>query len=273
MSVRAAVMGWPVAHSLSPRLHGYWLKYYGIDGHYDLLPVEPQNIGEALRHLHDQGFVGVNLTVPHKELVLPYLTRIDPLAQRVGAVNTVVVRNDASLDGYNTDVFGFSQNILHGGFVPGQRPVALLGAGGAARSAIVALLDLGIPEVRIVNRTQARALELAGEFGNNVRAFAWNDPSFLKNVALLANATSLGMTGQPPLVLDLEALPHDAIVTDMVYAPLMTDILVRAAHRGNITIDGLGMLLHQARPAFQAFFGIDPEVTPSLRAHVLDQKT
>ena len=269
MSRKAGVMGWPVTHSLSPRLHGYWLHFYGVAGNYQLLPVNPEDIGNALVHLRESGFVGVNLTVPHKELALPYMGRVDPRAFRAGAVNTVLVHPDGTLEGRNTDVFGFSQNLLAGGYTPSRRPAAIIGAGGAARSAVVALLDMGLSEIRITNRTLVKAETLQQQFGPCIRVFSWNDPTMLRDVDLLVNCTILGMTGQAALTINLESLPSDALVTDMVYAPLVTDLLARASAQGNKTVDGLGMLLHQARPAFHAFFGVDPEVTPELRAHIL----
>jgi len=258
---RAGIMGWPVSHSLSPKLHDFWLKQYGIEGSYEFLPVEPENLQTALVKLVDQGFVGVNLTVPHKERALPFMVR---------AVNTVTLHEDGLLYGLNTDVFGFCQNILEGGYKPDRNPVALLGAGGAARSAIVALIDLGVDKIHLTNRTLTKAQSLAEEFSGKVKIFAWDDRDFLKHISLLVNATSLGMKGQPSLAFDLTNLPLDAFVTDMVYAPLETMLLKEARERGCRTIDGFGMLLHQARPAFKAFFGVDPLVTKIVRSYVLE---
>jgi shikimate dehydrogenase len=266
---KAGVMGWPVEHSLSPRLHGYWLKKYGIKGGYEALAVDPQNLTKSLKGLNNKRFSGVNLTVPHKEAALAVMDSIDAVAKRIGAVNTVIVHADGKLEGRNTDAFGFTQNLVAVGFHANQKPVVVLGAGGAARAAVTALMDVGCGEIRIVNRTRERAEELAKDFGGSIRIFSWGDPAALKDAALLANATSLGLKGQPPLEISLDTLPKDALVTDMVYAPLETDLLKRAEARGNKTVDGLGMLLHQARPAFRAFFGVDPEVTDDLRRHVL----
>jgi len=263
-------MGWPVEHSLSPRLHGYWLKRYGIDGDYVALPVSPENLRETLKSLADKGFNGVNLTVPHKEAALAIVDEIEPLAQRIGAINTVIVRKDGSLYGRNTDAYGFHHNLLEAGFKRTRNIATLLGAGGAARAALAALLDMGFTDIRIINRTRDKAEKLAEEFDvKKITAYAWDNPRALEGSDLLANATSLGLKGQPPLTISLDALPTDAWVTDMVYAPLQTDLLQQAVQRGNKTVDGLGMLLHQACPAFAAFFGIDPEVTPELRAYVL----
>ncbi|MDP9127520.1 MAG: shikimate dehydrogenase [Pseudomonadota bacterium] len=268
---KAGVMGWPVDHSLSPRLHGWWLERYGLEGSYMRLLVPAEDLPLALKKLCRQGFRGVNLTVPHKEAALLYMDHIDPMARRTGAVNTVLVSPDGALEGRNTDVFGFAQNLLSTGYAPRGRPAAILGAGGAARAAIVALLDAGASEIRIINRTPARAGVLAESFGPCLSAYGWDDlPAALEEAELLVNATSLGMKGQPPLICDLTRLPGDALVTDMVYAPLETGLLRNAKLRGNRVLDGLGMLLHQARPAFEGFFGQAPEVTEELRRFVLE---
>lgn len=267
--LKAGVMGWPIEHSRSPRLHGYWLQQYKIEGSYLPIAVQPEQLALALKALPAQNYRGVNLTVPHKEAALQIVDHVDPIAQRVGAVNTVVVRQDGTLEGRNSDVFGFAQNLIEGGYKNDGRPVVLLGAGGAARAAIVALLDMGVKELRILNRTVAKAESLAEEFGDRISVYSLSDAKALRDAGLLANATSLGLKDQPPLEIDLTHLPKDAFVTDMVYAPLVTDLLKAAEQRGNKTIDGLGMLLHQARPAFETFFGVDPKVTPELRRHVL----
>jgi len=263
-------MGWPVAHSLSPRLHGFWLKKYGISGTYAALPVKPEQLREELKFLSDKGFCGVNLTVPHKESALALVDEVEPLARSIGAINTIVVREDGSLLGRNTDAYGFTQNLLAAGFKPSKQSATLLGAGGAARAGLAALLAMGFSDIRIVNRTRDKAEKLAAEFApDKIHVFDWDDPDALAASDLLVNATSLGLKGQPPLEITLDALPRAAWVTDMVYVPLQTDLLQRAAQRGHRTVDGLGMLLHQARPAFAAFFGKDPEVTEELRAYVL----
>lgn len=270
--IKAGVMGHPIEHSLSPRLHGYWLKKYNINGTYEALAVAPDQLRQALKTLRDRGFRGVNLTVPHKEAALQIVDHVDPLARRIGAVNTVVVRDDGTLEGRNTDAYGFMQNLLSANYKVDQKPVVILGAGGAARAAIVALLDMNVGSIRILNRSQDKAQKLAQESGINLAVHALNDTNALKEAGLLINATSLGLKGQPPLDIDLDMLPRDALVTDMVYAPLMTDLLKRADARGNKIVDGLGMLLHQARPAFKAFYGVDPEVTLELRAYVLESR-
>jgi len=267
---RAGVMGWPITHSLSPRLHGYWLKRYGITAAYDALPVDPDQLEQSLRDLPYQGLTGVNLTVPHKEKALQIVDHIDPLAKRIGAINIVIVREDGSLEGRNSDAFGFTQNILSAGFKPAKRPATILGAGGASRAAITALLDMGFTDIRLVNRTIERAKSLADEFGSSITPYTWNDASALEGSILLVNTTSLGLKDQPPLEISLESLPLDALVTDMVYVPVITGLLQRAKARGNTTVDGLGMLLYQAQPAFAAFYGHEAEVTPELRAYVLE---
>lgn len=268
---RAGVMGWPVGHSLSPRLHGYWLKKYGIKGRYDALPVEPQKLEQALRDLPKQSFRGVNLTIPHKETALAFIDELDPMARRVGSVNTVVVRADGTLEGRNTDAFGFMQNLLSAGVDVRAGPATVLGAGGSARAVIAALQDMGTEEIRIVNRTPERAEALRGQLGGAMEIFPWERfRSAMQDAMLLINTTSLGMQGQPPLDLPIENLARKAVVTDLVYAPLITGLLQRAQKREHKIVDGLGMLLHQARPAFAAFFGRDPEVTEELRRFVLE---
>ncbi len=270
----AGVMGWPIGHSKSPRLHGYWLERYEIDGAYIPLAVNPDKLEVALRSLSVLGFCGVNLTIPHKELAMDIVDHLDPLARRVGAANTIVVRDDGSLEGRNTDVYGFSQNILTGDFMPAKEgfSATVLGAGGAARAVVAALQEMGVQDIRIVNRNQERAKALCETLTgcNSFSVFAWDDTQ--KAVAgadLLVNATSLGMQGQPPLDIDLTPLSQKAFVTDIVYAPLETSLLAAARARGLQVVDGLGMLLYQAAPAFAAWFGQTPEVTSALRAHVL----
>jgi len=268
----AGVMGWPVGHSLSPRLHGFWLDRYGLDGAYVPFAVRPEDLHEALQALPRLGIAGVNLTVPHKQTAIPALDRLDDLAQRIGAVNTIVVHPDGALEGRNTDAYGFVQAIRQDidGWSPATGPAVLIGAGGAARAILVGLLDGDVPEIRLVNRTISRAEALAHEFGPRVAVVPWaarNDA--LDGATLLVNATTLGMDGQPALDLSLDALPVASVVNDIVYSPLVTPLLAAAAGRGNRTIDGLGMLLHQARPAFAAWFGREPEVTQELRVHVL----
>lgn len=274
----AGVMGWPVAHSRSPLLHGYWLKHYGIDGAYIPLPVHPESLETALRTLPLLGFAGVNLTTPHKEAALAIVDEADAFSKRIGAVNTVTVQTNGTLAAMNTDGFGFLEN-LHDGAPDWQAnlgPAVVLGAGGAARAIVAALLDHGVSEVRLVNRTKKRAAALVTALDGSIVVHAWEARAeALAGANLLVNATTLGMKEQPPLELDLEELPKQAVVTDIVYAPLETPLLKAAKARGNPTVDGLGMLLHQARPGFRMWFGkgardgdIDPQITPELRAYV-----
>lgn len=268
----AGVIGWPISHSRSPRLHGYWLQEYGIDGAYLPMPVPPDGLREALRALPLLGFAGTNVTVPHKEAALATVDEADAMARRIGAVNTITVQEDGRLAGTNTDGFGFLENL--GAGAPGwhaDRPAVVLGAGGASRAVIVALIDSGIPEIRICNRTEARAQALAAEFGGPCRVEKWDRRCLcLDDAGLLVNTTTLGMTGEAALDMSIERLPDDSVVTDLVYVPLMTPLLKAAAKRGLRIVDGLGMLLHQARPGFAAWFEREPEVTDALRRFVLE---
>ena len=267
----AGVMGWPVEHSCSPRLHSYWLQKHRVDGAYVPLAVEPGHFGQALRVLARLGFHGVNVTVPYKEAALAAVDVADPLARRIGAVNTVTMRADGSLEGTNTDAYGFMEHLQAS--APDWRashgPVVVIGAGGAARAVCVALVDAGVPEVRVVNRTLARAEALALAIGEPLRVLPWiNRAGALQDTVLVVNSTLQGMAGQPPLDLDLASLPDHGIVYDIVYTPLKTPLLKAAAARGHRVVDGLGMLLHQARPGFKAWFGVEPEVTEELRDFV-----
>ncbi|KKJ77120.1 shikimate dehydrogenase [Kiloniella litopenaei] len=276
----AGVIGWPVSHSKSPRLHGYWLENMGIDGTYLPLAIEPENFEAAVRGLMHSGFGGVNVTVPHKEAALAFCDEVDPLAKRIGAVNTIVFKNGRSY-GSNTDAFGFIENLKQGaekldfslGF-SGLKTV-VLGAGGASRGVIVALQDAGVQNIILVNRTRERAEVLAADLSSGadgmITVADWDDRNnVLNGCDLLVNTTSLGMAGQPPLELSLDKLPKSCVVTDIVYAPLVTPLLALAKERGNKIVDGLGMLLHQARPGFEAWFGEKPEVTEDLRKFVLE---
>jgi shikimate dehydrogenase len=268
----AGVFGWPVDHSRSPRLHGYWLEAFGIDGAYIPFATHPSRLEQAIRALPALGFRGGNITLPHKERALGFVDEATSLARRVGAVNTLIVRDDGTILGDNTDGYGFIANLKQ--TLPAWRgaagPAVVFGAGGAARSIVVALLDEGAPEIRLVNRTTRRAEEIASSIGGPVEVLPWEARAdALKNAALLVNSTNLGQAGQAALELDLRALPTEAVVYDIVYVPLTTALLGSARQRGNPIVDGIGMLLHQARPGFQAWFGPDPQVTPELRAFVL----
>lgn len=266
----AGVIGWPVAHSRSPRLHGFWLEHHGIDGAYLPLAVQPEALDRAVPALVDLGFRGANVTVPHKEAVLALCDRVDALAGRIGAVNTLVFE-EGRIDGSNSDAYGFMENLRSaGGSWPAAAPAVVLGAGGAARAVVAALLDAGVPDLRLVNRTRERAETLAADLGGPVRVVDWSErAAALADAGLLVNTTTLGMEGKPALELDLARLPETALVNDIVYVPLDTPLLKAARARGNPVVDGLGMLLHQARPGFRAWFGVDPEVTDELRRFVL----
>ena len=264
----AGIIGWPVAHSRSPLIHSYWLEKYGISGAYVPLPVAPGALGVAIPGLAALGFRGCNITLPHKVDALKLMDEVDANARRMGAMNTVVVQPDGSLKGFNNDGFGYIQSLLDA--KPDWRadtgPITVLGAGGAARAVVLSLADRGAKEIRLLNRTPDKAQALAREFGAPVKALPWEDRhAALADVALLVNTTSQGMHGYPDLALDLAALPLHAVVSDVIYVPLETPLLAAARARGNPTVNGLGMLLNQARPAFQAWFGVMPEITPELR--------
>ncbi len=269
----AGVVGWPVAHSRSPRLHGYWLREYAIDGAYIPMSIEPDHIAKAMRGLPLLGIAGCNVTLPHKEAVFAVMDEVDDHAQRIGAVNTVIVGSDGRLIGSNTDGYGYMENLRQ--CVPDWQadagPVVVLGAGGAARSICVALIDAGVPELRIVNRTLARAEVLAKDIGARLKPIDWAfHQEALASASLLVNTTTLGMVNHPPLAINLTRLAPKAVVSDIVYIPLETELLRRARERGNTVVDGLGMLLHQARPGFAAWFRREPQVTTALREFMLE---
>jgi len=274
--LKAGVIGWPIDHSLSPHLHRFWLQEYNIDGVNEPFAVEPENLAAYLRSLAEQGRLGSNVTLPHKEATLMLVDDADDQARKIGAVNTVVVQKDGSLHGSNTDAYGFLENLKdhQPHWQAGAGPAVVLGAGGAARAILVALQEAGAPEIRLLNRTKARAEELANDLGGTIKVADWdNRAGALADAATLVNTTSLGMKGQPELEIDLANLPETALVTDIVYTPLETDLLKNAKARGNPTVDGLGMLLHQARPGFAAWFGIEPEVSGELRNHIISVMT
>lgn len=267
----AGVMGWPVMHSRSPKLHNYWLQKHGLAGVYVPLGIRIEGLAAALRALPALGFSGCNLTIPHKVEALKIVDSVDPLARRIGAANCIVVGPDGSLAGFNNDGWGYIENVVER--VPGWRadagPVVVVGAGGGARAVIVGLQDRGAREVRLVNRSPERAAALVQQIGGSITTIDWNDRNrALDGAAMLVNTTSQGMVGQSPLELSLDALPRTALVSDIVYTPLETPLLAAARKRGNPTVDGLGMLLHQARPAFKAWFGVLPEVTAELRQSI-----
>lgn len=264
----AAIIGHPVAHSRSPLIHNYWLKQLGIDGEYGRRDVPPAEIDLFLANFRASGLVGANVTVPHKEAAFRAAEELDPVAAALGAVNTLWLA-DGRLHGANTDVYGFLGNLDHAEpeWARSLDEALVLGAGGASRAIIHGLLERGIERVAVVNRTLSRAEALRDQFGSRVHPVEWRDlPARLVGKRLLVNTTSLGMKGQPPLDIDLSTLSPDALVTDAVYVPLETPLLRAAKALGLATVDGLGMLLHQAVPSFERWFGVRPEVTPELRA-------
>lgn len=267
---KAFVIGHPIAHSRSPLIHGYWLREHGLSGSYERIDVTPDDLPAFLASFARRGFVGGNVTVPHKEEAFRLVSTSTPRAQRLGAVNTLRLTPDGAVLGENTDGIGFVENVTEA-VGPGweiQVSVALvIGAGGAARAIVGALLDLGIPRVRVANRTSGRAGELVRFDAARVESVPWEKlAQGLDGADLLVNTTTLGMAGQPTLDVDLGPLPRSAVVADIVYVPLSTPLLTSARARGLRTVDGLGMLLHQAVPGFEAWFGIRPRVTPQLRA-------
>ncbi len=270
MTILAGVIGDPISHSRSPRLHGHWLRRYGIDGAYVPLHIRPDDLAEALKLLPRMGFVGANVTIPHKEDVFHLADERTARAEAVEAANTLVFK-DGRIIADNTDGLGFLASLQQGapGWSPSE-PAFVLGAGGAARGVIAALLDSGVPRVTLANRTKARADGLGALFGSTVSTVEWAKiHEKLGGHGLLVNTTSLGMTGGAPLDLALENLASGTVVTDIVYTPLQTPLLKSAAARGNPTVDGLGMLLHQAVPGFTAWFGVEPVVDEALRQAVL----
>lgn len=268
----AAVIGSPIAHSRSPALHGYWLKRYGIKGFYIPMDVAQADLEQVLRMLPKMGFVGANVTIPHKEAVLHIADVITDRAALIGAANTLIFRKDGKIQADNTDGAGFIANLRQGAphWVPSLGPAAVFGAGGAARAVIAALIEVGVPEIRLANRTRARADALRSDFGAKVNVYEWvQADTMIDGAATVVNTTSLGMTGKPDLVLPLGSLSSHALVTDLVYTPLKTQFLIEAEERGATIVDGLGMLLHQAAPGFERWFGQRPEVDDATRSAVL----
>ncbi len=264
----AGVIGWPIGHSRSPLLHGHWLERHGIDGAYLPLAVPPGRLPAAIEGLLALGFRGANVTIPHKEEALVLASRATPQAKAIGAANTLIVENGGLLAD-NSDAFGFLANLEESaGWRPEGKRCLVLGAGGASRAVLWSLMDRGAAEVVLTNRTSERAARLAEAFGLQCRP--WEERGrALAGMDLLVNTTSLGMQGQPELDLPLQNLPASCLVTDLVYVPLETQLLRNARVRGNPTVDGLGMLLHQARPGFAAWFGVEPRVDQALRDAVL----
>lgn len=268
----AGVIGSPIAHSKSPQLHGHWLKVNGLKGHYIPMDISPEDLETVLRTLPKMGFVGLNVTVPHKEKVMEFADLVTDRATLIGAANTLIFRKDGRIHADNTDGYGFIQNLRENAphWDPKSGPAAVLGAGGAARAVVASLIDAGVPEILISNRTRVRAEALKADFGNRLTVVDWVQAgNMLEDAMTVVNTTSLGMIGKPPLRVPLDGLRKDAVVTDLVYAPLKTRLLAEAEEIGCTTVDGLGMLLYQAVPGFERWFGVRPVVDTAARAAAL----
>ncbi|WP_294622425.1 shikimate dehydrogenase [uncultured Roseovarius sp.] len=268
----AGVIGSPIAHSKSPQLHGHWLKTYGIQGYYVPMDVSADDLEQVLETLPKMGFVGVNITVPHKEKVMEFADLVTDRATLIGAANTLTFQKDGKLRADNTDGYGFIENLRQNApqWNVKSGPAAILGAGGAARAVIASLLEAGVPHIYLSNRTRIRAEALQSEFGKRIEVVEWVQAgNMLEDCVTVVNTTSLGMLGKPPLRVPLDGLRKEALVTDLVYAPLKTRLLAEAEEIGCTTVDGLGMLLHQAVPAFERWFGVRPEVDTATRAAAL----
>jgi shikimate dehydrogenase len=270
--ILAGVMGWPIAQSRSPVMHNYWIEKYKLNGRYVPLAVKPERLADAIRGLSALGFRGCNLTMPHKQYAMTMIDSLTDTAKRIGAVNCIVVGDDGKMSGTNNDGNGYVMSVQEVApqWKPSDGPIAILGAGGAARAIIVAMLERGANEIRLINRTFEKAERIAKQFGTAIRPITWDRRSdAIRDVALLTNATNQGMAGNPALDISLDKLSQQTLVSDLIYVPPETPFLAAAKARGNVTINGLGMLLHQARPAFQAWFGVMPEVTADLRATIM----
>ncbi|MEL6295774.1 MAG: shikimate dehydrogenase [Pseudomonadota bacterium] len=268
----AGVIGSPISHSKSPQIHQHWLKTLGLPGYYIPMDVVADDLRNVLRTLPAMGFVGVNITIPHKERVLDLADLVTDRATLIGAANTLIFRKDGKIHADNTDGYGFIENLRLGAqqWDPKSGPAAVLGAGGASRAVVASLLDAGVPEVILTNRTRVRAEKLADDFGKRVTIVDWVQAgNILEDVALVVNTTSLGMIGKPELRVPLDGLKKGTVVTDLVYAPLKTKLLADAEELGCVTVDGLGMLLHQAIPAFERWFGMRPQADSATRAAAL----
>ena len=268
----AGVIGHPIAHSRSPALHGYWLRRYGIKGHYIPLDIGQADLREALQIMPKLGFVGLNVTLPHKETVLALADVVTDRAALIGAANTLIFRKDGRIHADNTDGSGFMANLRQHAphWNPHAGPAAIFGAGGAARAVIAALIEVGCPEIRLANRTRSRAESLRNDFGTRLQVYDWvQAANMLEGAHLVVNTTSLGMLGKPDFRVPLDALLPGTVVTDLVYTPLATQFLIEAQDRGAHIVDGLGMLLHQAAPGFERWFNHRPDVDDATRAAVL----
>lgn len=268
----AGVIGSPIAHSKSPALHGHWLKTYGLKGAYIPMDVTDSNLEEVIRTLPKMGFVGLNITIPHKVAALEIADQITDRATLIGAANTLIFRRDGKIHADNTDGYGFIANLKQGapGWQPASGAAVVLGAGGAARAIIASLIEVGTTRIILTNRTRLKAEDLKSEFGSKVEVVDWVQAgNVLEEATTVINTTSLGMTGAPEFRVPLDGLRPGTVVTDIVYTPLKTRLLQEAEQAGCITVDGLGMLLHQAVPAFERWFGVRPEVDVNTRSAVL----
>jgi len=268
----AGVIGHPIAHSRSPALHGYWLRRYGLKGHYIPIDIAPTDLAELIRTLPRLGFVGLNVTTPHKEAVLQIANIVTDRAALIGAANTLIFRKDGKIHADNTDGSGFIANLRQNApnWAPASGPAVVFGAGGAARAVIAALIEVGVPEIRLANRTRPRADALRSDFGAKIHVHEWvQAANLLDDAATVVNTTSLGMTGKPEFRVPLGRLKPRALVTDLVYTPLKTQFLIEAEAAGCSVVDGLGMLLHQAAPGFERWFGVRPDVDEATRTAVL----
>lgn len=268
----AGVLGHPIAHSKSPQLHGHWLRRYSIKGHYIPIDIAPVDLERVVGMLPTMGFVGVNVTLPHKEAVLEIADLVTDRAKLIGAANTLIFRKDGKVHADNTDGYGFVQNLQQNApkWQPKAGPALVLGAGGAARAVLASLIDIGVPEIRLTNRSQERAEQLAREFGETVKVVDWVQAgNAMEGARTVVNTTSLGMVGKPEMRIPLDALGPEMVVSDLVYTPLHTKFLRAATDAGATAVDGLGMLLHQAVPGFERWFKVRPEVDDELRAAVL----
>ncbi len=268
----AAVIGHPIAHSKSPNVHGYWLRKYGLKGHYIPMDIEPDKLSDLLPRLADLGFVGANVTIPHKEKVMEIADLITDRATLIGAANTLIFRKDGRIHADNTDGYGFIENIRQSipDWNPKSGPAVVFGAGGASRAVLASLLDVGVPKIMLSNRTRIRAEKLKEDFGNRIQVVEWVQAgNVLEDADLVVNTTSLGMTGKPEMRVPLDGLRPGTIVNDLVYTPLQTRLLATAEQQKCRVVDGLGMLLHQAVPGFERWFGKRPEVDENVRAAVL----
>ena len=268
----AGVMGMPVFQSRSPILHNYWIRKYGLRGAYGHFPVQVENIEAAIRGLSALGIAGCNITQPHKLMAIKLMDKLSPMAERIGAINCIVVQPDGALHGFNNDGFGYIQSLkdIQPHWRADAGPITVIGCGGGARAVVISLLDEGAQEIRLINRTRAKAEELSAANPAVVKVFDWSERhAALDGAAMLVNTTNQGMYGQPALDIQLDALPTSALVSDLIYIPLETPLLAAARTRGNVTTNGLGMLLNQAIPAFEAWFGVKPEITDELRQAIL----